>query len=398
MVPVEGGAFMMGGTIEQRSEPGSSDLPQHKVVVDNFQIGKTEVTRSLWKAVMDSDAGDWIADELPIEWVSWNQCQEFIRRLDSITGAHFRLPTEAEWEYAARGGNKAERQYRYAGSMEYDEVGWLYLNSGNRTHTVGSKAPNALGLYDMTGNVWEWCSDWFGMYTPDTQVDPVGPTLEQVQKYLREDDIPRKVVRGSSWDNAISNSRLSVRQGRDPDYSFYDCGFRLAMDAEKMAADKVREMTDTIRKIKVGSQSFLIRRVPGMHRFISTEEITQGVWKAVMRYNPSTGKQNNKLPVNNITVRDQNDFIFALDSITGMHFRLATPEELPAGVEFKQAVPVDKKVASRKERKAAKSKNKFRELLGLKAKEVPQDETLALFQRQELTAGPLYVVLEENVN
>lgn len=394
MVPVDGGTFTMGGTIEQRSEPGSSDRPEHKVVVDSYLIGKTEVTRSLWKAVMNEDAGDWLVDDLPIEWVSWYQCQEFIRRLDSITGAHFRLPTEAEWEFAARGGNKAERQYRYAGSMEYEDVGWLYLNSGNRTHNVGEKQPNALGLYDMTGNVWEWCQDWFGMYSQDTQIDPKGPSLEQVQKNLREDDIPRKVVRGSSWDNAISNSRLSVRQGRDPEYSFYDCGLRLAMDDARTAAERYRMKNDSVRKVKVGSQSFTIRRVAGAHKMISTEAITQGVWKAAMRYNPSTGKQNNKLPVNNTTVRDQNDFIFALDSITGMHFRLATEDEWPEGIVVERTAKVEKKTASRKERKAAKSANIARELFGFKAKEVPEDETLAVFQRQELTAGPLYVVLD----
>lgn len=318
MIPVDGGSFEMGGTIEQRSEFGSTDRPVHKVVVSNYYIGQTEVTRSLWKAVMGEDSGDWLIGDLPVDWVSWAQCQEFIRRLDSITGVRFRLPTEAEWEFAARGGTKAKKQYRYSGGFEYEEYAWLYQNGENRSHPVAKLRPNDLGIYDMSGNVWEWTQDWYADYSAETQIDPLGPDTGSV-----------KVVRGSSWDNVVGNARLSKRDARDPEYSFYDCGFRLAMDGERLKPS-LKLKQDSILKVKAAGQNFRMLRVFGANQMMMETEVTQALYNAVMgiksKHNPSS-KTGKNLPQNNLSYFDCLDFIYRLDSLTGMHFRLPTADE-----------------------------------------------------------------------
>ena len=318
MIPVDGGTFEMGGTVEQRSEFGSTDRPVHKVVVSNYYIGKTEVTRNLWKAVMGEDSGDWLIDDLPVDWVSWKQCQEFIRRLDSITGAKFRLPTEAEWEFAARGGNKAKKQYRYSGGFEYEEYAWLYQNGENRSHPVAQLKPNDLGVYDMSGNVWEWTNDWYADYSAETQIDPLGPDTGSV-----------KVVRGSSWDNVVGNARLSKRDARDPEYSFYDCGFRLAMDGERLKPS-LKLHQDSVLKVKAAGQNFRMIRVFGANQMMMETEVTQGLYNAVMKikskHNPAS-KTGKALPQNNISYTDALNFVYKLDSITGLHFRIPTSEE-----------------------------------------------------------------------
>ena len=154
----------MSGTSEQGSEAESDEKPTHNVTLSSYYICKYEVTQALWRAVMGSNPSYFKGDNLPVESVSWNDCQTFINRLNSYTGRNFRLPTEAEWEFAARGGNYS-RHYKYSGSNYIGDVAWYGDNSGNRTHPVGTKQANELGLYDMSGNVWEWCSDWYGSYS-----------------------------------------------------------------------------------------------------------------------------------------------------------------------------------------------------------------------------------------
>ena len=175
MVRVEAGTFKMGATAEMKN-PWVLEKPTHKVTLTNdYYIGKYEVTQALWQAVMGSNPSYFKGDNLPVEQVSWNDCQEFLSKLNRITGKTFRLPTEAEWEYAARGGKKS-RGYQYSGSNNLSDVAWYYKNSGIKTHTVGTKQANELGIYDMSGNVSEWCQDRYGDYSKSSQTNPKGST------------------------------------------------------------------------------------------------------------------------------------------------------------------------------------------------------------------------------
>lgn len=217
MVKVEGGGFTMGATPEQGDDAYESEKPAHAVTITTFSIGKTEVTQALWQAVMGSNPSFHKGDELPVEQVSWNDCQAFIRKLNEKTGRDFRLPTEAEWEYAARGG-KANSGYKYAGANELDAVGWYDDNSANASHPVGTKQPNELGLYDMSGNVLEWCQDWAGGYDASAPTDPIGPASGSF-----------RTNRGGSWINKWWNCRVSSRNDIMPDDRVNYLGLRLAL-------------------------------------------------------------------------------------------------------------------------------------------------------------------------
>ena len=216
MVYVEGGTFTMGATFEQQ-EPDYDEKPTHRVSLSSFYIGKYEVTQALWKAVMGSNPSHFEGDNLPVENVSWNDCQTFLRKLNAMTGKNFRLPTEAEWEFSARGGNWS-RGYQYSGSNVLSDVAWYYDNSGSKTHNVGTKAPNELGIYDMSGNVWEWCQDWKGSYIGSAQTNPKGPSSGSY-----------RVDRGGSWFNFAWSCRVACRYCHTPDYRYFDLGFRLAL-------------------------------------------------------------------------------------------------------------------------------------------------------------------------
>ena len=217
MVWVEGGTFRMGATSEQGSDAYSDEKPVHSVTLSGYYIGKTEVTQALWKVVMGSNPSSCKGDNLPVEQVSWNDCQKFIRKLNSLTGQNFRLPTEAEWEFACRGGNNS-RGYKYSGSNYIDNVAWYDGNSGDKTHPVGTKAPNELGIYDMTGNVWEWCADWYGDYSSGAQTNPKGPY-----------DGSDRVCRGGGWGSLARLCRSSNRSYSYPTYRDGSLGLRLAL-------------------------------------------------------------------------------------------------------------------------------------------------------------------------
>lgn len=217
MVRVEGGTFTMGATAEQASDAFSDELPTHKVTLSPFLIGKYEVSQTLWLAVMGENPSVNTGINLPVDNVTWNECQTFITKLNELTGKNFRLLTEAEWEYAARGGNKS-KGYKYSGSNNLGDVAWYIDNSNNTSHAIGTKAPNELGIYDMTGNVMEWVSDWKGSYSSGAQTNPTGP-----------DSGTYRVNRGGSYGNVERLSRITNRNSIDPNMSSKTMGLRLCL-------------------------------------------------------------------------------------------------------------------------------------------------------------------------
>lgn len=218
MVKIQGGTFQMGATSEQGNDVSINEKPIHSVTLSDYHIGQTQVTQELWQAVMGSNPSEFKGDsQCPVENVSWNDCMEFIAKLNRLTGKNFRLPTEAEWEYAARGGSKS-RGYKYSGNNNPDLVAWYDGNSINKTHPVAQKQANELGLYDMSGNVWEWCSDWYGEYTNEVQTNPTGP--------ITGTDY---VQRGGSWENGSIGVRVSRRSPGTPALRGCYYGLRLAL-------------------------------------------------------------------------------------------------------------------------------------------------------------------------
>ena len=217
MVRVEGGTFTMGATAEQASDAFSDELPTHKVTLSPFLIGKYEVSQTLWLAGMGENPSVNTGINLPVDNVTWNECQTFITKLNELTGKDFRLLTEAEWEYAARGGNKS-KGYKYSGSNNLGDVAWYIDNSNNTSHAMGTKAPNELGIYDMTGNVMEWVSDWKGSYSSGAQTNPTGP-----------DSGTYRVNRGGSYGNVERLSRITNRNSIDPNMSSKTMGLRLCL-------------------------------------------------------------------------------------------------------------------------------------------------------------------------
>ena len=216
MIKVEGGTFTMGATEEQET-PYSGEKPTHQVTLSTYYIGETEVTQALWKAMMGSNLSYFYGDNLPVENVSWNSCQDFIRKLNVKTGRRFRLPTEAEWEFAARGGNRSNGT-QYSGSSNIDDVAWYDGNSGCKTHPVKTKKANELGIYDMAGNVWEWCHDWYDTYSSNAQTNPIGPNSGV-----------NHVGRGGGWNGGAGFCRSACRGYDSPGKSDGYLGFRLAL-------------------------------------------------------------------------------------------------------------------------------------------------------------------------
>lgn len=229
MIKVEGGTFTMGAR-DDDSEAKDSEKPAHRVTVSTFAIGETEVTQELWLAVMGGENPSYfngVKDGIdygtnlkrPVEMVNWNTFQEFIARLNELTGMKFRLPTEAEWEFAAHGGNRSNG-YLFSGGNDPIDVAWFHNNSEKKSRPVGQKAANELGIYDMTGNVREFCSDWFdnNYYSISPQVNPKGPETGNV-----------RVLRGGSWAERAPYCRLSEREGWDAKIRSNIIGYRLAL-------------------------------------------------------------------------------------------------------------------------------------------------------------------------
>lgn len=230
MVYIEGGTFSMGATDDQRENAENDEYPVHQVTVSSFYLGETEVTQQLWVAVMGKNPSYFVSKKQeasdsmkrPVEQVSWDDCQVFILELNRLTGKQFRLPTEAEWEFAARGGTKT-RKYKYSGSNRLKTVAWCWENTGKRksgygTHEVKTKKPNELGLYDMSGNVWEWCQDWYGIYYGGPQVNPKGAPKGD-----------HRIGRGGGWAGDLWDCRVSYRGISQPSTRSYYIGLRLAL-------------------------------------------------------------------------------------------------------------------------------------------------------------------------
>ncbi|MBQ5751211.1 MAG: SUMF1/EgtB/PvdO family nonheme iron enzyme, partial [Bacteroidaceae bacterium] len=228
MIPVKGGTFKMGATREQKNI-FDDENPVHRVTLSDYYIAETEVTQALWQAVMGSNPSDFKGKNNPVEQVSYNDCITFIEKLNTLlanqlpAGKKFRLPTEAEWEYAARGGSQS-KGYQYSGSNTLNDVAWYDSNSGRKTHPVKQKQPNELGIYDMSGNVCEWCSDWYGSYSSSAQTNPTGPSSGS-----------NRVLRGGSWGNYAQYCRVAIRYCMTPGFCFNNNGLRLALDGATAA-------------------------------------------------------------------------------------------------------------------------------------------------------------------
>ena len=228
MVYVEGGTFQMGATSEQGRDYYSDEIPVHSVTLSDYYIGKFEVTQGLWEKVMGTtiheqrikagySSTNGVGSDYPMYYVNWEEAQEFCKKLSQLTGKTYVLPTEAQWEYAARGGVKS-RGYKYSGSNTIGNVAWYSDNSSSSTRPVATKQPNELGLYDMSGNVWEWCSDWDGYYSSESQSNPTGPSTGS-----------RRVLRGGSWGYYAGGCRVSYRIGNYPSYRNFNYGFRVVL-------------------------------------------------------------------------------------------------------------------------------------------------------------------------
>ena len=350
MVYVQGSTFIMGGTPEQRRYSLVSEEPAHSVTLSSYMIGQTEVTQSLWEAVMGDNPSYFTGDtSRPVEMVSWDDCQTFITKLNSISGEHFRLPTEAEWEFAARGGMKS-KGYMCSGSNDIDEIAWYDSDAGYGTHPVGTKKANELGIYDMSGNVWEWCNDLYGRYFSKAFTNPTGP-----------ENSAFRVFRGGCWFDFERFCRVSLRGGDYPGDCGFGRGLRLAMNVEGAQNPPPptfsRQQTTasssnyiytvngvSFTMIYVNGGTFTIgatseqetdaydsekpaHSVTLSSYMIGETEVTQSLWQAVMGNNPSHATSNTSLPVVNVSWDDCQTFITKLNSISGEHFRLPTEAE-----------------------------------------------------------------------
>ena len=332
MAEVEGGTFTMGATEEQGSDVSDNEKPAHQVMLSPYYIGKTEVTQELWEAVMGSNPSFFSGNKnRPVENVSWDDCQVFINKLNRLTGKRFRLPTEAEWEYAARGGKKS-KGYKYSGSNTIDAVAWYDTNSAGTTHPVASKAPNELGLYDMSGNVWEWCSDWYGKsyYEESPEPNPTGPKVGTL-----------RVKRGGDWYFSANKCRVSFRNSNSQHYQTSENGLRLVLDMPKETFSvngvdfdmiEVEGGTFTMGATEEQGSDVSDNEKPA-HQvmlspyYIGKTEVTQELWEAVMGSNPSFFSGNKNRPVENVSWDDCQVFINKLNGLTGKSFRLPTEAE-----------------------------------------------------------------------
>lgn len=391
MQRVEGGVFVMGGTREQHRERIASDLPAHTVSLDAYYIATTEVTQALWQAVMKGwyVSDEWNTPTLPITDVNWYDCQEFIRRLDSITGMPFRLPTEAEWEFAARGGNES-KGYRFAGGNVVNEVSWGLNNAGFRTHSVGCRKSNELGLHDMTGNVSEWCSDWYGAYYLGTEPNPQGAK-----------DGEWKVVRGGSFDNCEENSYLSRREYYAPYEAMNYCGLRLALTLPNEPTLQPIEEPAIVKRLKMNNIRIKFRYVACENPYyISEEAVNQRVWYKIQSLPMEEAWSQ---VVVDKTDGEWNVFLEECRKLSGELVAFATEEEVNQAVEngviHMPKLKIEKKKrwekntrSIQRHRRRIRNAQKWANLVGVKIKTV-DDPILLLYNNQTKTQQLRWLVL-----
>nr|MBR6146323.1 SUMF1/EgtB/PvdO family nonheme iron enzyme [Paludibacteraceae bacterium] len=390
MQRVEGGAFVMGATPDQYDEHTISDKPAHTVVLSPFYIAETEVTNELWHAVMPDRrfVEDWYDPTQPITYVTWEDAQLFVHRLDSLTGMPFRLPTEAEWEYAARGGSKS-KGFRFAGSDLCDTVSWNTANAGFKKHQVKKKQPNELGLYDMTGNVSEWCQDWFGQYYYGTEPNPQGPTEGE-----------KRIVRGGSYDNCADNIHLSCRQYFLPDEANNTIGLRVAftLPNDPMMKPLTAE-PELTRYVKVEGKRIKFLYVPAEQPYyIAETNVSQSLWTNVM------GKgERGSVDATGMSKADRNRFLQRCARQSGASLAIATEEQIKEAerlevirhIEPKPRKPKswEKDNASiQKHRKRVKNAQVFADLIGLKLRNT-NDPVLQTLEKGYDESQPLRLII-----
>ena len=345
MVPVAGGTFQMGATEEQGDEAGDYEKPAHEVTLDSFNISPYVITQAQWKAVMGTDLG-WNSDygvgsefdcDYPAYYVSWDDAVEFCEKMSALTGHTYRLPTEAEWEYAARGGQNPDGT-KYAGSDDNGEVAWYESDGWGTTHKVGQKKPNGLGLYDMSGNVREWCSDWYAWdyYANSPSANPQGPESGS-----------DRVTRGGSWGADAQHCRVSSRYSDKPDVHGAAIGFRIVRDDHaETPKDVVSALEASMVYVEGGTFMMGATEEQGdeakdnekpVHEvtldgfYIGAYEVTQAQWTAVMgttdRYVEEANGVGDDAPIYNINWEEAVAFCEKLSELTGHTYRLPTEAE-----------------------------------------------------------------------
>lgn len=395
MQRVEGGVFTMGATPEQQSDPVSSDRPMHTVAVSPFYIGTTEVTNALWQTVMPdwNKINEWEDPLKPVSWVSWDDCQVFIERLNALTNSHFRLLTEAEWEYAARGGERGH-SYRFAGGNIADSVSWGLNNAGNQKHRVAQRQTNELGLYDMTGNVSEWCQDWFAPYYLGTEPNPQGPATGQL-----------RVARGGSYDNCEDNRHLSVRFYHFPNRAMGDCGLRLALTLPDDPAQVVPEEPQLTRRVRISNRTFRMLYVPAdKPYYISEKPVSFGQWRHIM-HSDLEGKA--LRPATGMTREERTRFIETGRTESGQPLAIADLAEVDMAVALQVVSAKDTITMSVRDRKRQRSTqdiqrsrrvrrraNQWTELIGIHL-DVPDDPVLQSFTHDNGDSLPLWLVIRQ---
>ena len=401
MQRVEGGSFIMGATLDQTDQDTYTDKPAHLVFLSPYYIATTEVTVQLWRAVMPEL--EVIVPNgyptVPVSYVSWLDCQEFVRRLDSITGLPFRLPTEAEWEYAARGGAKS-KAYRFAGGNEADSVGWTYSCSGNWKHPVGRKRPNELGLYDLTGNVSEWCQDIYGPYTLSTQPDPCGADAGRY-----------RIARGSNYDECVANSHLSVRHWYLPETATEYIGLRVALTLpnDPGASSRLTREEDRVRSAEKGfslTRSVRIKGkklrfvyVPAEEPYYISEEVECALWKKIMRKDPPDKDKSIAL---GMSKSDRTRFAEYCSRIANEALLVASAEQIVLAEQqhlietFQPDVSHKRKKETirsiQRRRRAVDKLSPWTELVGVRLPK-PDDPVLLQFKKADDESRPLRLVM-----